>query len=348
MATSLTTRISALLLATVFLCPALGVAAGVDEMTACANDALNFGFYAFFEPVSYSANEDPAAADFNTHLGYEADLLTALEAMEGAGLKFARHAIPLWDGIWLSAASPQYDIVGGGITILDSRRRDAEGEAQVAFTSGHIAFRQSLLVRAEDAERLQTHADLTGDDRVGVLADTTGEAHLLQLVGLADDKGVLAADVHVETPQGTAIADGSADYFITAAAASEALAGRQRLRGPAETTPQVIYLGDIIGDIELLEALGNGEIEAVARGEIGNRDAARDSNDAFAVTALDEKTEYGGFSLDIDDAELAACIDALLDWLTDERRIGYGDWLDEPTIFMRRAQAWNEREAQDD
>ena len=54
---------------------------------------LNAGFYAFFEPVSYSAEADPASPGFNTHLGYESDLLTALEAMKDSGLSFYRQGI---------------------------------------------------------------------------------------------------------------------------------------------------------------------------------------------------------------------------------------------------------------
>ena len=184
---------------------------------------------------------------------------------------------------------------------------------------------------------------MTSDDRVGVLAGTTGEARLLQLIGFVDEDGVLADGVQAETAAGVVIADGSADYFITAAAASAALAERQSLYAPAPG-PQVVYLGSRIGDIELLEALGNGEIEAVARGEIGNRDAARDSEGAFAVTAPDDSSEFGGFTLDIDDAELAACMDARLKWLTDDRRIGYGEWLDDPAIFLKRANIWNEQQ----
>ena len=85
---------------------------------ACVDDArvLNVGFYAFFAPVSYSASEDPDSKEFHTHLGYEADLLTALEAIDGAGLSFSRHPIAAWDDIWLQAATPQYDIIAGGIT----------------------------------------------------------------------------------------------------------------------------------------------------------------------------------------------------------------------------------------
>ena len=54
-------------------------------------------------------------------------------------------------------------------------------------------FRQSLLVRAEDAERIQDYTDLTRDVRVGVLRGTTGEARLLQITGIVDANGVVAA-----------------------------------------------------------------------------------------------------------------------------------------------------------
>ena len=39
--------------------------------------------------------------------------------MEGLKLSFARRGIAAWEGIWLLPAGPQYDIVGGGITILE-------------------------------------------------------------------------------------------------------------------------------------------------------------------------------------------------------------------------------------
>ena len=307
---------------------------------ACADRTLNAAFYAFFEPVSHSADEDPASAGFNTHLGFEADLLTALEAMEGAGLSFSRSGVAEWDDIWLKSATPEYDIVGGGITILDSRTRDAAGNEAVAFTSGHIAFRQSLLVRAEDAERLSSHAALTGDVRVGALAGTTGEARMLELTGLVDANGVLAAGAQVETPQGMVTADGSDDYFITSAGESSNLAGRLTLQPSDDTMPQVVYLGDDTGEVELLQALEDGSIDAVARGEIGNRDAAHGSDGNFVVTALDAKVELGGFTIAAEDAELASCIDEKIGWLTDSRRIGYAEWLADPAVFMGRAAAW--------
>lgn len=314
-----------------------------SQPQACADGdmVLKVGFYAYFEPVSHSANGDPAAAGFNAHQGYEADLLSALETMEHTGLSFARSGIAAWDRIWLQAALPQFDMVGGGITILDSRTRHADGEQVVAFTSGHIAFRQSLLARAVDANRLASHDLLTSDVRVGVLAGTTGESRLLQLTGLTNEEGVLIADTRVDTPRGPVVADGSADYAITASGASSTLEGRTRLYPPGDSMPQVVYLGDELGEAELIDALRMGRIDAVARGEIGNRDAVHALGSDFAVTALDSQVEYGGFTLPADNANLIACINARLDWLTDERNVGYAQWREDPEIFRQRADQWN-------
>ena len=346
-APSLSTYVRALLLGTFCLCSVLN-AASDEESGSCADDALDFGFYAFFDPVSYSADEDRESEGFHMHLGYEADLLSALEAMQGAGLSFNRQAIAVWDDIWLRSAGPQYDIVGGGITILDSRRRNAAGEELITFTSGHIIFRQSLMARAEDAERLDSYDKLNSDARIGSMAGTTGEARMLQLTGYADDDGVLIKGARFDTPKGSVIADGSEDYFITAAGESASLARRKRLHPPADTLPQVIYLGEETGEIELLEALAAGEVDALARGEVGNRRAIQVHGYDFVVTALDDQIEIGGFSLALEDEDLAACLDEKINWLTDDRRIGYGEWVEDPSVFMRRAQMWNERRAQED
>ena len=178
---------------------------------------------------------------------------------------------------------------------------------------------------------------------VGVIAGTTGESRLLELTGLVGADGTLAAGVRVDTPRGMVVADGSANYVITAAGESPNLEGRNHLYPPSETMPQVIYLGEETGEVELIEALDAGRIDALARGEIGNRAATRASDDSLVVTALDVQTEIGGFTLAAEDGELASCIDERVNWLTDDRRIGYGEWLDDPSVFMRRAEMWNGR-----
>ena len=143
-----------------------------------------------------------------------------------------------------------------------------------------------------------------------------------------------------ETPRGDIIVDGGARFVISGAGASPDLAGRRRLYPPSRTMPQLVYLGGETGEAELLAALRAGTVDAVARGEIGNRDAARASGDELTVTALDHAAEHGGFALSVEDAVLAACLSRKIDWLTDSRRIGYAAWLTDPSVFMRRAKSW--------
>ena len=263
--------------------------------------------------------------------------------MQGAGLSFVRHPIRVWTDIWLKSAEPEYDIIGGGITIHDARTHDATGTPVVNFTSGHIKFRQSLLVRSADAERLASYADLTSEVRVAVLSGTTGEVRLLELTGLVDANGVLAEGIRIETPSGSVVADGTVSYMITAAVATANLTDRRHLCPPSENMPQVIYLGAETGESELLDGLAMGSIDAVARGEIGNRDAVQASGGALAIAALDEQFELGGFTLAVEDTALAICIDEKLNYLTDNRNIGYAEWMADPSVFMHRTHTWNKR-----
>ena len=312
----------------------------VSDVTCTDGSPLRFSFYAFFEPVSYSADADPDSAGYHRHLGFEADILSALEAMDGAGLVFERGPVGEWPGNWLLSAGPDFDMSGGGITILESRTLDDDGNDAVRFTNGHIAFRQSLLVRADDIGRLVTHDLLTSDIKVGALAGTTGEARLLQLTGLTGADGVLVAGTVVVTETGTVAADGTGAYAITAADTTPNLEGRVSLMPPSDDMPQVVYLGDELGEAELLDALRGGEIDAVARGEIGNRTAARESGGELVVTALDPAVEYGGFTVPAAEGDLLACLNDKIDYLTDSRAIGYGEWLADPGVFMGRARGW--------
>ena len=321
----------------------LVAAAGAWE-TGCSGDpserraerVLTYGFFAHFEPVSYGSHADLTDPDL-VHLGYEADLLTALESMADTGLHFRRVPIAEWPDIWLAPASEQFDLTGGGITILDSRTRD-EGRPVVAFTDGHIGFRQTLLVRAADASRIHTHDDLGAHDGVGAVAGTTGEARLLQLIGIADKHGVLLAGTQVETPQGTVTADGSDVFRITAADPSAEFEQRTGIVPPGDL-PRIVHLGE---DEELyLDALADGRIDAFARGEIGNTDAARDSGGAFAVTAFDPQVERAGFAVAVEDTELLELLNERINWLTNSGRIGYAEWSANPDVFSLRAQRWN-------
>lgn len=307
---------------------------------------LNVGFYDAFLPVSYSLA--------HTHLGYEADLLTALEVMETPNLSFTRKPISQWENIWLLAATANYDIIGGGITILEDRTKDATGTPLVTFTTPHIVFRQSLLVRAEDAGRIQNYSDLTRDVRVGVLRGTTGEARLLQITGIVDANGVVAAGTRIDTPTGSVIADGTADYKITAAGSTPNIENRFTLYPSVDNMPQVNYPVNmpnqgfdplkpgplVVLTVEevLLGNLQEKRIDALARGEIGNRNAAAASAGTLVVTALDEQVEYGGFTVARENTELLEFLNKRIDYLTDNGNIGYAQWVSDNGVFMKRAQ----------
>ena len=173
------------------------------------------------------------------------------------------------------------------------------------------------------------HGDLGPDDVVSVHRGTTGEERLLQLLGVVDETGILLPGTQVVTPAGTLAADGSAAYRISAAMASPALAERQRLIPPAPLPQVAVHASED----RQLGALSSGEATAVARGEIGNRDAAADSDGAFEVTALDPRAEYGGFAVDAGANELLACLDDAIGRLTDDGRIGYREWAAKPHGF---------------
>ena len=314
--------------------PAEGACADVDRGT------LNFGFFAFFKPVSFSADGDPAAKGYRQHRGYEADLLTALEAMDRTGLAFNRIPIGEWTDIWLTPARPPaIDVAGGGITIRDDRLTNADGSLRVAFTDGHIQFRQALLVRAADAATIKTHADLASSHTVGAVPETTGEERLLQLVGLIDENGIVADGTGIVTPEGTLTADGSDAYVISASGGTANVAGRTLLIPPSDDMPSVAYMGS--DEDPYVAALEAGEIDAFARGELGNATAAASSDGALAVTAFDPSVEYGGWTVAADDQSLLACLNARLNYLTNDRSITFSDWNADPGIFMQRTAAWN-------
>ena len=99
-------RIAALSVGLAMFLPVKVGASGASSARPCIADGrvLKLGFYAYFAPMSFSSESDPESAGFNIHRGYEADLLTALEALEGARL-FSRRGIEPWDGIWLLPAA---------------------------------------------------------------------------------------------------------------------------------------------------------------------------------------------------------------------------------------------------
>lgn len=131
-----------------------------------AAGALTVCSYSAFDPVIYGEGE-----------GFEADLLRAVAAWLGVGVRFLPTAE--FGGIWKRPLErPRWcDLASGGLSSTPARM--AEG---VAFTRPHYANRQTLLVRTDDfAGGLRGYEDF--DDRtrvIGVVPGTTGEIFALQ------------------------------------------------------------------------------------------------------------------------------------------------------------------------
>ena len=311
-------------------------------------------FYAHYAPVSSSLDPRPGTAGFDLHAGYEADLLDAVEAMPGIGVTFLRHGVDDWGGIWLLPAAEGIDMACGGITIDAGRTRGPDGEVAVRFTDGHIEFRQSLLVRAADAARLDAYDALSGDDTVGVQTATTGESRLLQLIGVADDDGQLAEGTTIVIDIGNGDASSSvveatagSDLRISPGGASAELDGRVRLIPADPSKPEVVYLDRLPAPgldtaKSQLDALRNGTVDAIAQGIVETTAAAAAYGDEFAVSVIDERVETGGCTVDSDDTDLADRMNTALGWLTGYGEIGFEEWADNADVFIERAASWAE------
>ena len=330
-------RISLLRWALIFAIPLLIIQAcssdEVPSLCPTTPETMRFGFYDDYPPVS-SLQE---ITDGPQHAGYEADLLSAMTQMQGTNLRFDRSPISKWPGIWLLPASDDFDIVGGGISILDSRTRNPADQAVVTFTGGHIDFRSSLLVRQTDASRIDAVSDLQPGDRVGVYADTTSESWILNQLNFVDANGALRAGTRVVLPAGEIETDGSNRYAITAAGSSPALAGRSQIE-PAGDGPTLVYLD--ASSLDYLATLDAGDVDAIADDAVATQISAQRSEGQLVVVALGSDVSRGGFVLAAGDDHLR-CLNHRIGWLTDNGNIGLPEWLADPDVFSHRAQLWN-------
>ena len=299
---------------------------------------VNYGFYTDFNPVSYSDARVPGFG--HRPMGYEPDLVAAIEIFSRGRLTFNAMGIGNpFSGIWLKAAQEPYDMVGGGITALPERTRDADGQPVIRFGVGHIRFSQSLLVRSTSV--IQRHDDLSAAHRVGVLRGTTGERRLLELTGIIDAAGFLRSGTRVQLASGAvevAGAPGSAGALrIAAGTGSAAIATRVRLTPPGDDRPEVFYFDS---DGEQINALLEGKVDAVARGEVGNRIASRDTPGLRVTTVDAAGNEQGAFSYPDTSAgnALRVAMNAAVGCLIANGTVGFAQWLaSDGAVFSRRA-----------
>jgi polar amino acid transport system substrate-binding protein len=103
-------------------------------------------------------------AEDGTYTGFDLDLMRAIADLNDLELAVSEQA---FDGIWLAPAAGKCDVVASSVTIDEDRSQVAD------FTDSYFESSQSLLVRNEDKDTLNSLESLTGK-KVGVQTGTSG------------------------------------------------------------------------------------------------------------------------------------------------------------------------------
>jgi ABC-type amino acid transport substrate-binding protein len=307
-------------------------------------------FYSDFEPISYSANRDPSAPEFNHAKGYEVDLLKAMQAIPGSNMTFVFHGVKKWDNIWLSPyTNTKIDIAIGGISREDRRLLNKEGKQVLANTHKTTQFKQSLLMNAKESTHIKKHEDLTCAYVIGAVRGTTGEYRYLVQANIIEDldKGQIKKGITV------VLEDKS---FITSN-------GYLSIHDPKITTRSMLIPPDcslpitkyFVAEDSMIPALKDGYIDAIARGYIGNKLVADKSNGKFTVNAIYSlecpkqesitcsKSEESVFFVKIENKELIDKLNQYIDYLTDNGKIDYDAWTSNNNVFMERAKNYEKK-----
>lgn len=144
-------------------------------LVACGDDDDNGADYSLVEAGKLTVCTDAPYPPFEFEedgefTGFDMDLLR--EIAEHEGLELAVKVVP-FDGIWLLPAAGECDLVGSAMTITEERA------AQALFSDPYFDADQSLLVRAEDADKFPDLESLAGE-RIGVQTGTTGEQYAME------------------------------------------------------------------------------------------------------------------------------------------------------------------------
>lgn len=98
--------------------------------------------------------------------GFDMDLMRGIAEDNGLELEVT---VQPFDGIWLAPQAGTCDAVASSMTINDERKQNAD------FTEGYFDSYQSLLVRTEDKDTLNSLESIAGKT-IAVQTGTTGEA----------------------------------------------------------------------------------------------------------------------------------------------------------------------------
>ncbi|MBB63748.1 MAG: hypothetical protein CMO81_01655 [Waddliaceae bacterium] len=315
-------------------------------------ETYKVGFYTDFEPISYAASRIEGTENFDQALGYEPDLLRAIERASKGELCFEFQGIKVWENIWMAPIQNNVDIGIGGITIEDTRTKDSSGDKKIVFTKPTVDFHQSLLCLFSNKNAIKHHKDLNCSDTVGAVRGTTGEYRFLTQTGIINNlnDGLIKKGVTVVLKdRGFKRSDGNLSIY------SEELKSRKYLIPSDCSLPLVRYF---LAEDSMIPALLEKHISAIARGYIGNRIVAEQYPEDLVVTAIYsleceaqgkksrevcKEKEQAGMTVNIENEKLFTALNKYILFLTDEGAITYEKWLDDPQVFEKRADLYLER-----
>ena len=160
-----TTRLLASLAALSFVVASCGGSSSSDTtdagdaaFTTIAEGKLTVCSDAPYEPFEFKAED-------GTWTGFDMDLMTAIAARYDLALEVT---VQPFDGIWLAPKAGTCDVVASSMTITEERAANA------AFSDGYFDSFQSLLVRTDDVDTLNSVESLSGKT-IAVQTGTTGE-----------------------------------------------------------------------------------------------------------------------------------------------------------------------------
>jgi polar amino acid transport system substrate-binding protein len=113
-----------------------------------------------YEPFEFQSED-------GTWTGFDMDIMRAVAERYGLALEVT---VQPFDGIWLAPKAGTCDVVASSLTITEERAANA------GFSDGYFDSFQSLLVRTEDKDALNSLASLSGKT-VAVQTGTTGEEY---------------------------------------------------------------------------------------------------------------------------------------------------------------------------
>jgi ABC-type amino acid transport substrate-binding protein len=228
------------------------------------DNVLSVCSYSEFEPISFDHGK-----------GYEADLLRAVAKDWGVKIEFHPHKD--YEGIWLlpTENNSPYDMAIGGIT--PDKSRIEEG---AAFSIPTVKFSQSLLVRKEDHDKGRIIGFKSFNNsgmKIGVVPDTTGEAHAKTL-----------AKEH----------DISTEILLS-----------------------------FNSEAELLPALKAKKIDAIARGEIGNKLQSAKDPDYYTIITKDFGESFA-IAVDASNKQLLIYLNQTLEKLLKQDAFIFEKWFE--------------------